>query len=538
METAVAYIRVSDQRQAIDGNSLVTQERIVRTHANHEGYHIDHIFVEPGESAKTDHRPALQEMLKYCTANKGRIAVLIVPKIDRLARNTYDYTGLKVRLLQLGIRIESVGERIEDTPVGRFTETILASVAQFDNEIRAERCKGGMIQAVREGRWVFMAPFGYRNTRHNGKATIEPNPKSASIVVQIFKRLARGHRTSEVRAWLDDTGYPISDSYFFKIVRNPLYCGEIHCFGEINHAAPPFVPLVTSTTFANAQRAVRKVTPTVRDRDNPAFPLRGTLRCACGHLLTASWSKGKYKRYAHYRCMHCRCVNHPRERLHANFTALMQSLRISGSAWQTLSVRLAHYAGNLKQESAAARSRALKELTRHQELRRAIGRKNIRGVLPDDLALEHIRELDEKIAACHERLARLSTPESDIQEALGFGEHFFSSLDQYWDGATNAVKKRLQRFAFPSGVTVERSGEIRTPESHSLTGLQLLLRDRECRVVDPHKHTPKASYRVDEDALTEAGLSLLLDLRVRFGDQSDVLTTQEERSNKPDGGDR
>ncbi|MCW5939198.1 MAG: recombinase family protein [Fimbriimonadaceae bacterium] len=521
METAIAYIRVSDQRQVIDGNSLVTQERTVRGHANQRSYKLDHIFVEPGESAKTDHRPALQEMLKYCTANKGRIAVLIVPKIDRLARNTYDYTGLKVRLLQLGIRIESVGERIEDTPVGRFTETILASVAQFDNEIRAERCKGGMIQAVREGRWVFMAPFGYRNTRHNGKATIEPDPKRASIVAQIYKRLERGHRPSEVRAWLNESGYPISDSYFFKIVRNPLYRGEIHSFGEINHAAPPFVPLVTSATFTNAQRAFRKVTPAVHDRDNPAFPLRGTLKCVCGHLLTASWSKGKYKRYAHYRCMHCRCVNHPRDRLHADFIALMQSLRISGRAWQTLSVRLAHYAGSLKQESATARSKALKDLTSHQEMRRAIGRKNTRGVLPDDLALEQIRELDAKIAACHERLDRLSTPESDFQDALRFGEHFFSCLDQYWDGASNAAKKMLQRFAFPNGVTVERSGEIRTPESHSLTGLQLLSRDRECRVVDPHRHTPKTSGTTDEDTLTEVGLSLLLDIHVRFGDKSE-----------------
>jgi len=460
-------------------------------------------------------------MLKYCTSNKGRITVLIVPKIDRLARNTYDYTGLKVRLLQHGIRIESVGERIEDTPVGRFTETILASVAQFDNEIRAERCKGGMIQAVREGRWVFMAPFGYRNTRHNGKATIEPDPKRASIVAQIFKRLERGHRPSEVRAWLNESGYPISDSYFFKIVRNPLYRGEIHSFGEINHAVPPFVPLVTTTMFANAQRAFRKVIPTVHDRDNPEFPLRGTLKCICGHLLTASWSKGKYKRYAHYRCMHCRCVNHPRDRLHTDFIALMQSLRIGSPAWQKVSARIVKYADRLRQDCAAARAKALKELTRHQEMRRAIGRKNIRGVLPDDLALEHIRELDGKIAACHERLDQLSTPESDIQDALRFGEHFFSCLDQCWDGANNAVKKRLQRFAFPNGVTVERSGEIRTPESHSLTGLQVLSRDRECLVVDPRQRSPKTSGKVDQDALTEAGLSLLLDLYVRFGDQPD-----------------
>ena len=484
METAIAYIRVSDQRQVIDGNSLVTQERTVRTHASHKGYQFERIFVEPGESAKTDHRPALQEMLKFCTANRGRVTVLIVPKIDRLARNTYDYTGLKVRLLQLGIRIESVGERIEDTPVGRFTETILASVAQFDNEIRAERCKGGMLQAVREGRWVFMAPFGYRNTRHNGKATIEPNPKTATVAAQIFKRLEKGQRPSEVRRWLNDTGFPISDSYFFKIVRNPLYKGEIRAFGENNQALPPFVPLVTAKSFEAAQQAFRKVTPTAHDRDNPEFPLRGTLRCVCGHLLTASWSKGKYKRYAHYRCMHCRCINHPRDRLHTNFIALMQTLRVSGSAWERVSSRIQHYAARSKQDCAAARAGALRDLARHQEMRRAIGRKNIQGVLPDDLALEHIRELDAKIAGCHERLDRLSTPEADIQDALRFGERFFPCIDEFWNGASNAARKQLQRFVFPDGITVSQSGDFRTPKTHAITGLQTLAHAEKCQVVD------------------------------------------------------
>ena len=57
MERAIAYIRVSDPRQVTDGNSLVTQENLVRDQVRARNYELDRLFVEPGESAKTDNRP-------------------------------------------------------------------------------------------------------------------------------------------------------------------------------------------------------------------------------------------------------------------------------------------------------------------------------------------------------------------------------------------------------------------------------------------------------------------------------------------------
>lgn len=113
-----------------------------------------------------------------------------------------------------------------------------------------------------------------------------------------------------------------------------------------------------------------------------------------------------------------------------------------------------------------------------------VGRERDLGVLPDDLALEHIRELDAKIAGCHERLDRLSTPEADIQDALRFGERFFLCIDEFWNGASNAARKQLQRFVFPDGITVSQSGEFRTPKTHAITGLQALAHAGKCQVVD------------------------------------------------------
>ncbi len=61
--------------------------------------------------------------------------------------------------------IKSVTEYFEDTPAGRFMENIIANVGQFDNDVRTERCIGGMREAINEGRYVWMAPIGYKNVR-------------------------------------------------------------------------------------------------------------------------------------------------------------------------------------------------------------------------------------------------------------------------------------------------------------------------------------------------------------------------------------
>ncbi len=53
-------------------------------------------------------------------------------------------------------------------------ENMVAAFAQFDNDMRADRCTNGMKEAVREGRHVWNAPIGYNNVRVADKATIAP----------------------------------------------------------------------------------------------------------------------------------------------------------------------------------------------------------------------------------------------------------------------------------------------------------------------------------------------------------------------------
>lgn len=79
------YIRVSSAEQ-VEGYSLDAQESACRAWAASNGYDVAHLFVEPGQSARTDQRPAFQQMITAVCATP-RIDGVLIHKSDRIARN-------------------------------------------------------------------------------------------------------------------------------------------------------------------------------------------------------------------------------------------------------------------------------------------------------------------------------------------------------------------------------------------------------------------------------------------------------------------
>ena len=197
---AVLYCRVSTKEQVDEGNSLSTQEKTCREYCAKNDYEIAKVFLEQGESAKTADRTELQKLLTYCADKKNGIKAIIIYKVDRLSRNTDDYSQIRLFLKRYGVEIKSTSEHFENSPVGRFMENTMANIAQFDNDVRSERCAAGMMEAVREGRYVWMAPIGYDNVKVNGKSTIAMNEFMGSLMRKTFELIASNiHSTEEVR---------------------------------------------------------------------------------------------------------------------------------------------------------------------------------------------------------------------------------------------------------------------------------------------------------------------------------------------------
>lgn len=513
MVRAIAYIRVSTDRQATDGSSLVTQRRRVVEYAALKGYQLLKQFVEEGESAKSDNRPVLKQMLRYCEEERGQIDLLVVPKIDRFARYSEDYHHLKRQLRNLGIRVESIDERFDDSPAGKFLESMLAATAQFDNDVRSERTYNGMREAVSQGRWVWKAPTGYRNVRIDGRANIEPDPRTAPLVIEAFEKLSRKVRISDVREWLNEHGVPIRRNGFYKMIRNKVYIGVIEAFGVTSRSVLPFTPIVPIELFESAQAAIAESNyPGEIQRDHKDFPLRGTVRCKCGQLLTACWSKGRKRRYAYYRCRKCPRVNLARGFIEDQFIRRLQlvgeELTLSDemvsemrSHWEREQLQL----GKLHEDLARERERI-------EGQQANLVRKVADNIVPDRLAQQMFDEYESKLRRINARLSKLGSRvcEPQLDCLIEFGTQFLQDIDSKWQTASMDVKKQIQAFLFPHGSRLVESTSPRTDQLDGSTD-----------VVEPqfmlNAHVGGPQRQLCEPTLVAGRLEFYRDLYQAFG---------------------
>jgi DNA invertase Pin-like site-specific DNA recombinase len=81
--------------------------------------------------------------------------LLVVWKLDRLGRSVKGLVDLVGELAHQGVQFRSLTDGIDTTtPHGRFFFHMMASLAQMERELTAERTKAGLDAARRRGRMV------------------------------------------------------------------------------------------------------------------------------------------------------------------------------------------------------------------------------------------------------------------------------------------------------------------------------------------------------------------------------------------------
>lgn len=104
------------------------------------------------EKASGSSRRGRQELAR-CLASLGRGDVLVVYKIDRIARSLFDLLEILRQLEAVGATIKSVTEPLDTTnSMGVFVVQILGAVAQLERSMIRERSIAGQIAARQRGR--------------------------------------------------------------------------------------------------------------------------------------------------------------------------------------------------------------------------------------------------------------------------------------------------------------------------------------------------------------------------------------------------
>lgn len=460
---AVIYVRVSTKEQVDEGNSLSTQQKICNDYALKHEYEVAETFIEQGESAKTADRTELQKLLAYCADKKHGIKAVIIYKLDRLSRNTDDYSQLRLLLKRYGVEIKSTSEHFENNPVGRFMENTMANIAQFDNDIRSERCAGGMRDAMRDGRYVWMATVGYRNVKIAGRATIEQDEIMAPLILRAFELIASNiYPIEEVRRMitkeglLNKKGKPFSKGYFYEMLKNELFTGWIVKFGERHRGT--FTPIVSDELFNQVQRVLkhkgRKHSAYITD--HPDFPLRKFIINQDGKKLTGSWSKGNGGRYPFYR-FGGNQSNHNRDKFEEEFMKYVNKHGFDDTKIKRLKelVRENLVKATLDQRKETDRlKKYVNELTEKQT---GIIKKNLDGIIPDNVLKQQLAMIDKELLNANASLAVMPNTETNYEEAVEFLEEYLKNPALIWKNAKIGVKTKLQWFQFPQGLTFENN---------------------------------------------------------------------------------
>lgn len=203
---AIAYLRVSTDKQADEGVSLDAQRAKLEAYASLYDLDLVAVEVDAGVSAKSLDRPALGRALAMLRA--GRADALLVVKLDRLTRSVRDlgelldgYFGPEKKAALL-----SVADQIDTrTAAGRMVLNILTSVAQWEREAIGERTAAAMQHKAAQGEYCGgQVPYGFA-VGPDGVHLVEHDGEQL-VIAAIRELRATGLSLRAIVAQLDKRG--------------------------------------------------------------------------------------------------------------------------------------------------------------------------------------------------------------------------------------------------------------------------------------------------------------------------------------------
>lgn len=475
-QQAVIYLRVSTEEQ-VDNFSLETQEKICLQEAQRRGMGVAQVFREEGRSAKNIvGRPVLIETLEFCRKNKKNVNALIVYRLDRLSRQTGDFLAIRKKLAENKIQLISASEPTGNSPTERFIETMLASFAQMDNDVRSERTKNGLRARFLAGLTSGTPPLGYKS--ENGYMTRDP--ETWDEVKAAWELMATGTKTlKEMANLMNDWGirqnfhgkdHIMRKQAIGRMFRNKYYIGILTSNRYPEEIQGQHPAMVSEAQFYKIQAIIdgRNTNINVpiarRNKDNPDFPLRRMVKCRiCGGALTAGWSKGKHKRYAYYRCQGaCKAPSISADRLHNEAVCFLSTISPTQEALDSFIALLRRTYYQRVARLQKRKDVADKELKRLYEQRQALIQKNLSGIYSDEIFKEQNKLIEDQITSVRMAQDDALLSKYNLQAIVTFMKDKFANLATTYKMSDLSQIRVLLCSIFPSGMLWSYPGLLNT----------------------------------------------------------------------------
>lgn len=301
---AVIYARYSSDNQREE--SIEGQLRECMSYCKKNDITILRTYIDRALSAKTDNRPEFQRMVR--DSAKGLFDVIIVWKLDRFARNRYDSAHYKAQLRKYGVKVISATENISDGPEGIILESMLEGMAEYYSAELSEKVIRGHTENALKCMYNGGTPtFGYAidSERH-----YQIDPRTASVVLEIFTRYDKGATMKEIMVWLNKSGVTnvrgkkIDLNFVAAVLHNRKYIGE---YSYRHIVTPGGIPAIVPQDIFDRvqQQAAKNKKAPARHKAEDDYLLTTKLFCGtCGAMMVGeSGTSSTGAKYHYYRCV-------------------------------------------------------------------------------------------------------------------------------------------------------------------------------------------------------------------------------------------
>jgi DNA invertase Pin-like site-specific DNA recombinase len=425
-------------KKSPDSVSIAEQIDSMKRYCAERGYSIGGIIQSENirGTRERDKRADLTEI--EALADDGQFDVLIVYKMDRLARYLRVQENVIYELERHDVTLESATEPIVNSVMGRQVLGMMAE--QFSRDL-SQRLTGVVAAHVRMGKHMGKAPLGYCRGDDDH---LHINPDTEQAARDLFRWRMDGMGSPAIKALLlDKYGRTLSEFSILRILGNPAYIGAVTGPNDlIVHNAHE--PLIDRATWDAVQRSLAHRRAVKAKRESSY--LEGIIFCGCGRPMylvrnTTNW-QGKCFVNWKFRCRSTLGNGaHPCEQpVHSK-----SKRKVESAILEQLQTRIAIVAGQDVDTLIAAAERQRSRLfpgwqrrqaglnaiiRRNRQKQEAINEARLDNRMSRDEANRRYRALDAEIVQAEQDLAAGPTPvDPEHIQRLSFGAKQLQSAD-------------------------------------------------------------------------------------------------------------